>query len=79
MTRSGASIGIELATRCTMALTWPRSSAAPPAMFSTTEAEAGCRSRVKALGLGMARCTRASRTGRRVAMVRASSTSMACW
>ncbi len=33
----------------------------------------------KALGLGMARCTRESRTGRSVLMVRDSSVSSACW
>lgn len=62
-----------------MASTWLRSSRAPERSSSTTEALAASRWRVKAEGLGMARWTRASRTGRRVAMVRTSSVSSACW
>ncbi len=67
------------ATRCTIAATWPCSSVLPDCICSTTDALAGSFWRVKALGLGSARCTRASRTGRRLAMVRASSFSSACW
>ncbi len=63
----------------TIASTWLRSRVVPPRSSSTTEALATSRWRVNALGLGMARCTRASRTGRRLAMVRASSVSSACW
>ena len=79
VTRSGARSGMDDDTRCTMASTWLRSSMAPERRSSTTDALATSRWRVKALGLGMARCTRASRTGRRVVMVRTSSVSSACW
>jgi hypothetical protein len=79
VTRSGARSGIEEDTRWTMASTWLRSSSAPERSSSTTEALAASRWRVNAEGLGMARCTRASRTGRRVEMVRTSSVSSACW
>jgi hypothetical protein len=79
VTRSGGSPGTLEATRCTIASTWPCSSVLPLRSSSTTEALAGSFSRVNALGLGRARCTRASRTGRRLAMVRASSVCSACW
>jgi hypothetical protein len=62
-----------------MASTWLRSSCWPPRSSRVTEALATSRWRVKALGLGMARCTRESRTGRSVLMVRDSSVSSACW
>ena len=78
VTFSAGRPGMLEATRCTIALTWPCSRVLPARSCSTTEALAGSRWRVKALGLGMARCT-APAHRRRLAMVRASSTSIACW